>query len=49
MNIVLINNYDSFVYNFINYICQLVPNSNIFVEDNNILVDKLKKLLFYIF
>ena len=40
MNILFINNYDSFVYNLVNYICQLQPNSNIIVEDYNISVDK---------
>ena len=35
MNILFINNYDSFVYNLVNYICQLEPDSNIIVEDNN--------------
>jgi len=44
MNILLINNYDSFVYNLANYICQLVPDSNIIVEDNKIPVDKVKEL-----
>jgi len=44
MNILFINNYDSFVYNLVNYICQLQPNANIIVEDNNISVDKVKNL-----
>ena len=44
MNILFINNYDSFVYNLVNYFCQLVPDSNIIVEDNNISVDKVKNL-----
>ena len=44
MNILFINNYDSFVYNLVNYICQLQPNANIIVEDNNISVDKVKEL-----
>lgn len=44
MNILFINNYDSFVYNLVNYICQLEPKSNIFVEDNNITVDRVKSL-----
>ena len=44
MNILFINNYDSFVYNLVNYICQLQPNSNIIVEDYNISVDKVKSL-----
>jgi len=44
LNILFINNYDSFAYNLVNYICQLVPNSNIVVEDYNISVDKVKSL-----
>jgi len=44
MNILFINNYDSFIYNLVNYICQLEPNSNVSVEDNNIPVDKVKSL-----
>ena len=44
MNILFINNYDSFVYNLVNYICQLQPNANIIVEDNNISVDKVKEM-----
>ena len=44
MNILFINNYDSFVYNLVNYICQLQPNANIIVEDNNITVDKVKEM-----
>jgi len=44
MNILFINNYDSFVYNLVNYICQLQPNSNIIVEDHNISVDKVKNI-----
>jgi len=42
MNILFINNYDSFVYNLVNYICQLQPDSKIIVEDYNISVDKVK-------
>ena len=42
MNILFINNYDSFVYNLVNYICQLQPDSNIIVEDYNISVEKVK-------
>ena len=41
MNILFINNYDSFVYNLVNYICQLEPEANIIVEDNNIPVEKV--------
>ena len=44
MNILFINNYDSFVYNLVNYFCQLAPNANIIVEDNNISVDNVKNL-----
>ena len=44
MNILFINNYDSFVYNLVNYICQLQPDSNIIVEDYNISVDKVKSI-----
>ena len=44
MNILFINNYDSFVYNLVNYFCQLQPDSNIIVEDYNISVDKVKSI-----
>ena len=44
MNILFINNYDSFAYNLVNYICQLQPDSNIIVEDYNIPVDKVNNL-----
>ena len=44
MNILFINNYDSFVYNLVNYISQLQPNANIIVEDNNISVDKVREM-----
>jgi len=44
LNILFINNYDSFVYNLVNYICQLEPDSNIIVEDYNITIDKVKSL-----
>ena len=44
MKLLFINNYDSFVYNLVNYICQLAPNANIIVEDNNITVDKVKEM-----
>lgn len=43
MNILFINNYDSFVYNLVNYICQLAPEANIIVEDNNISCEKVKE------
>jgi len=42
MKILFINNYDSFVYNLVNYISQLQPDGNIIVEDNHVTVDKLK-------
>ena len=44
MNILFINNYDSFVYNLVNYICQLEPNSNVIIEDNNISLDYVASL-----
>ncbi|MFX1237448.1 MAG: aminodeoxychorismate/anthranilate synthase component II, partial [Promethearchaeota archaeon] len=40
MNILFINNYDSFVYNQVNYICQLLPDAKIFVEENTLSVEK---------
>ncbi|TXT62845.1 MAG: Anthranilate synthase component 2 [Promethearchaeota archaeon] len=43
MNILFINNFDSFVYNLVNYICQLAPNSNIIIDDNTISLDKVKE------
>ncbi len=42
MNILFINNYDSFIYNLVDYICQLVPDAKIIIEDNNITVEKVK-------
>lgn len=44
MKILFINNYDSFVYNLVNYICQLAPNANIIIEDNNISVENVKNM-----
>lgn len=44
MNILFLNNYDSFVYNLVNYICQLEPDSKIIVEDNNIPIDYIENL-----
>ncbi len=44
MNILFINNYDSFAYNLVNYLCQLEPNSNIIVEDYNISIEKVISL-----
>lgn len=43
MNILIINNYDSFVYNLVNYFCQLAPNANIVIEDNKIPVEKVEE------
>ncbi|MBD3341478.1 MAG: anthranilate/aminodeoxychorismate synthase component II [Candidatus Lokiarchaeota archaeon] len=43
MNILFINNYDSFAYNLVDYICQLEPYSKIIVDDNNILLEKIKE------
>ena len=44
MKILFINNYDSFVYNLVNYICQLKPNGEIIIEDNQIAVDKVTEM-----
>jgi len=44
MNILFINNYDSFVYNLVNYVCQLALDAKIIVEDNKISLEKVKKL-----
>lgn len=41
MNILFINNYDSFVYNLVNYICQLAPDSSIIIEDNNVSFEEI--------
>ncbi|UCE74932.1 MAG: aminodeoxychorismate/anthranilate synthase component II [Methanomassiliicoccales archaeon] len=43
MNILFINNYDSFVYNLVNYFCQLAPDASIIIEDNNIPIEKVKE------
>lgn len=43
MNLLFINNYDSFAYNLVDYLCQLAPDANIIVEDNNIALDKVKE------
>ena len=45
MNILFINNYDSFVYNLVNYFCQLAPNANVIIEDNGIAIEKVKEFL----
>ncbi len=42
MNILFINNYDSFVYNLVNYICQLASDANIIVEDNQVSIEKVR-------
>ncbi len=44
MIILFLNNYDSFVYNLVNYICQLAPNSDIIIENNKISLDQVKAL-----
>lgn len=44
MNILFINNYDSFIYNLVNYICQLLPDSKIYIEDNQVKAEKIRKL-----
>ncbi|MHA1440100.1 MAG: anthranilate synthase component II [Promethearchaeota archaeon] len=44
MNILFINNYDSFVYNLVNYICQLKPKANVVIEDNNVSLDKINQM-----
>ena len=44
MKILFINNYDSFVYNLVDYICQLEPEAEIIVEDNNISIENVKTL-----
>jgi len=43
MNILFINNYDSFAYNLVDYFCQIAPSANIIIEDNNIPVEKVKE------
>jgi anthranilate synthase/aminodeoxychorismate synthase-like glutamine amidotransferase len=44
MKILFINNNDSFVYNLVNYICQLAPKSSIIIEDNTISLEKVNSL-----
>ena len=44
MKILFINNYDSFVYNLVNYFSQLKPNSKIIIEDNNVPIEKVNSL-----
>lgn len=43
MNILFINNYDSFAYNLVDYLCQLEPEAKIIVEDNNFALEKIKE------
>lgn len=44
MNILFIKNHDNYVYNLVNYICQLEPDSNTIIEDNSFSVDHVKSL-----
>ncbi|MHA1783706.1 MAG: anthranilate synthase component II [Promethearchaeota archaeon] len=44
MNILIINNQDSFVYNLVNYTCQLMPKARIIVENNNISFGQIEHL-----
>jgi len=44
MNILFINNYDSFVYNLVDYFCQLKPEANVIIEDNKVLQDKINQM-----
>ena len=44
MNILFINNYDSFVYNLVNYFCQLKPEAEIIIENNNISLEKINQM-----
>lgn len=44
MNILFINNYDSFVYNLVNYFSQLLPDSKLIIENNKISIEKIKQL-----
>jgi len=44
MNILFINNYDSFVYNLVNYICQIKADANVIIEDNTIALDVIKQM-----
>jgi anthranilate synthase/aminodeoxychorismate synthase-like glutamine amidotransferase len=44
MNILFINNYDSFIYNLVDYISQLRPKATIIIENNNIELDKIEKM-----
>ena len=41
MNILIINNFDSFIYNLVNYICQILPNEQIIISDNKISIKKI--------
>ncbi|MBD3227672.1 MAG: anthranilate/aminodeoxychorismate synthase component II [Candidatus Lokiarchaeota archaeon] len=42
MNLLFINNYDSFVYNLVNYFSQLIPDSKIIVENNKLSLRKIR-------
>jgi anthranilate synthase/aminodeoxychorismate synthase-like glutamine amidotransferase len=44
MNILFINNYDSFVYNLVDYFCQLKPEANVIIEDNKVLQEKINQM-----
>ena len=44
MNILFINNYDSFVYNLVNYFCQLKPEAEVIIEDNNVSLEKINQM-----
>lgn len=44
MNILFINNYDSFVYNLVDYMSQLRLNANIIIENNNIELEKIERM-----
>ncbi|MGV9198885.1 MAG: anthranilate synthase component II [Promethearchaeia archaeon] len=44
MNILFINNYDSFVYNLVDYICQLKPDANVIIEDNQINLELINQM-----
>lgn len=44
MNILFINNYDSFVYNLVDYICQLKPDADVIIEDNQINLELINQM-----
>jgi len=43
MNLLFINNYDSFAYNLVDYLSQLAPDANMIVEDNKLPLEKIKE------